>query len=93
MNKVQSSLLSTLIYNSGNPHSTPSRNDPYHGTVELYNNTGQRITSAHVYPNAYVKFSKEDQYPAYRGLAHPKAPIVPVDDPAASKSKHESSKK
>ncbi|RAL01112.1 uncharacterized protein BO80DRAFT_455210 [Aspergillus ibericus CBS 121593] len=72
------------VPDSGNPHSTPSKNDPYHGSVELFNSAGQRITSAHVYPNGYVKFSKEAKYPPYKGTPHPKAPVLPISDPAGT---------
>ncbi|KAJ6036012.1 hypothetical protein N7540_000291 [Penicillium herquei] len=46
----------------GNPHPTPSRDDPYHGSVILLDKEGKRITSAHAYINGLVKFSKETLY-------------------------------
>lgn len=75
-----------MTSNTGNPHSTPAKKDPYHGSVELYNKAGDRVTSAHVYPNGYVKFSKEKRFPALKRPPHPKAPVIPVDDDPGAKS-------
>lgn len=34
---------------SGNPHPTPNRDDPYHGSVTLLDKDSKRVTSAHAY--------------------------------------------
>ncbi|KAA8642632.1 hypothetical protein EYZ11_011474 [Aspergillus tanneri] len=70
---------------NGNPHPTPGNDDPYHGSVELYNQAGQRLTSAHCYPNGYVKFSKENKYKPVKLPPHPKAPAIPPAGPTTSK--------
>ncbi|KMP02192.1 hypothetical protein CIHG_06970 [Coccidioides immitis H538.4] len=74
-------LESVLTDASGNPHPTPAKDDPYHGSVELYNHAGQRVTSAHCYPNGYVKFSKK-KFQNVKLVPHLKAPVIP---PASSK--------
>ncbi|OOF91815.1 hypothetical protein ASPCADRAFT_518218 [Aspergillus carbonarius ITEM 5010] len=84
---------------NGNPHATPSKNDPYHASVELQKKGGKPLTSAHVYPNGYVKFSKE-KFGAHKASPHPKAPVIPPAGPAdfqsvtkANKSSSQSEKK
>ncbi|KAF3479749.1 uncharacterized protein GIQ15_06725 [Arthroderma uncinatum] len=70
---------------NGNPHATAKTGDPWHGSVELYNKAGDRVTSAHGYPNGYIKFSKEAKYKPIKLPPHPKAPVYPPVDPVASK--------
>ncbi|KAK2809232.1 hypothetical protein FQN50_004068 [Emmonsiellopsis sp. PD_5] len=41
----------------GDPHPTPKNNDPSHGSITL-GKGDTRITSAHVYPDGTVVFSK-----------------------------------
>ncbi|RHZ60747.1 uncharacterized protein CDV56_108551 [Aspergillus thermomutatus] len=46
----------------GNPHPTDKTGDPYHASITLGINDVQgkdRVTSAHVYPDGSVTFSKE----------------------------------
>ncbi|PKX88858.1 uncharacterized protein P174DRAFT_379394, partial [Aspergillus novofumigatus IBT 16806] len=46
----------------GNPHPTDKTRDPYHASITLGINNIEgkdRVTSAHVYPNRSVTFSKE----------------------------------
>jgi hypothetical protein len=48
--------------NRGNPHPTDKTGDPYHASITLGINDVQgkdRVTSAHVYPDGSVTFSKE----------------------------------
>lgn len=48
--------------NRGNPHSTDKTGNPYHASITLGINDVQgkdRVTSAHVYPDGSVTFSKE----------------------------------
>ena len=70
---------------SGNPHPTPKRNDPYHGSVVLLDKDGKRITSAHAYPNGYVKFSKEAAFKAVKLPPVPGAPVIPPESVAIGK--------
>ncbi|GLA41961.1 hypothetical protein AnigIFM63309_010283 [Aspergillus niger] len=70
----------------GNPHPTPNRNDPYHGSVVLLDKDGKRVTSAHAYINGYVKFSKEKLYKPVKLPPIPEAPVYPPEDVATGKS-------
>ncbi|EFR00912.1 hypothetical protein MGYG_03915 [Nannizzia gypsea CBS 118893] len=65
---------------NGNPHCTPKTGDVWHGSVELYNSTGTRVTSAHVYPNGYIKFSKK-KYQGVKLSPHPRAPVIAPESP------------
>lgn len=41
----------------GDPHATPKNDDPLHASITL-SKEGSRVTSAHVYPDGTVIFSK-----------------------------------
>lgn len=71
---------------SGNPHPTPNREDPYHGSVVLLDKDGKRVTSAHAYPNGYVKFSKEATFKPVKLPPMPGAPVIPPEGVATRKS-------
>lgn len=72
--------------NSGNPHPTPNRDDPYHGSVVLLDKDGKRITSAHAYLNGFVKFSKEATFKPVKLPPMPGAPVIPPAGVATGKS-------
>ncbi|RAK98523.1 uncharacterized protein BO80DRAFT_466953 [Aspergillus ibericus CBS 121593] len=63
----------------GNPHPTPNRNDPYHGSVVLLDKEGKRVTSAHAYLNGYVKFSRETAFKPVKLPPIPGAPVFPPE--------------
>ncbi|KAJ6088103.1 hypothetical protein N7499_004285 [Penicillium canescens] len=70
----------------GNPHPTPNRDDPYHGSVVLLDKDGKRVTSAHAYLNGYVKFSKEATFKPVKLPPMPGAPVIPPEGVATRKS-------
>ncbi|KAH1930659.1 hypothetical protein KXW50_002570, partial [Aspergillus fumigatus] len=70
----------------GNPHPTPNRDDPYHGSVVLLDKDGKRVTSAHAYLNGYVKFSKEATFKPVKLPPMPGAPVIPPEGVATGKS-------
>ena len=55
--KIQPSSLVLLTICSGDPHPTPSKEDPLHGSVLFKGANGGNVVSAHVYPSGLVKFS------------------------------------
>lgn len=71
---------------SGKPHPTPNRGDPYHGSVILLDKDGKRVTSAHAYLNGYVKFSKEATFKPVKLPPMPGAPVIPPEGVATRKS-------
>lgn len=71
---------------SGNPHPTPNRNNPYHGSVILLDKDGKRVTSAHAYLSGYVKFSKEATFKPVKLPPMPRAPVIPPEGVATGKS-------
>ena len=77
---------SSANVSSGNPHSTPNRDDPYHGSVVLLDKDGKRITSAHAYLNGLVKFSKEATFKPVKLPPMPGAPVIPPEDAVTGKS-------
>lgn len=78
--------MSSSNVDSGNPHPTPNRNDPYHGSVVLLDKDGKRVTSAHAYLNGYVKFSKEATFKPVKLPPMPGAPVIPPEGIATGKS-------
>ncbi|GFF94912.1 hypothetical protein IFM47457_10090 [Aspergillus lentulus] len=70
----------------GNPHPTPNREDPYHGSVVLLDKDGKQVTSAHAYPNGYVKFSKEATFKPVKLPPMPGAPVIPPEGVTTRKS-------
>lgn len=70
---------------SGNPHTTRNRDDPYHGSVVLYNMDGKRVTSAHAYLNGLVRFSKGAEYDPVKLSPVDGAPVYPPEDLATGK--------
>ncbi|KAJ5413536.1 hypothetical protein N7465_005841 [Penicillium sp. CMV-2018d] len=70
----------------GNPHPTPNRDDPYHGSVVLLDKDGKRVTSAHAYLNGFVKFSKETIFKPVKLPPVPGAPVFPQEGVATRKS-------
>lgn len=71
---------------SGNPHPTPNRDDPYHGSVVLLDRGGRRVTSAHAYPNGYVKFSKEATFKPVKLPPMPGAPVISPESTPTGKT-------
>ena len=78
--------MNTANVDSGNPHPTPNRDDPYHGSVVLLDKDGKRVTSAHAYLNGYVKFSKEATFEPVKLPPMPGAPAIPPGGVATKKS-------
>lgn len=78
--------MSSANVDSGNPHPTPNRDDPYHGSVVLLDKDGKRVTSAHAYLNGYVKFSKEATFKPVKLPPLPGAPVIPPEGVATGKS-------
>jgi hypothetical protein len=78
--------MSPAKVDSGNPHPTPNRDDPYHGSVVLLDKDGKRVTSAHAYLNGYVKFSKEATFKPVKLPPMPGAPVIPLEGVATRKS-------
>ncbi|KAJ5916722.1 hypothetical protein N7504_000737 [Penicillium tannophilum] len=56
----------------GDPHPTPRNNDPLHGSITFGKGTS-RVTSAHVYPDGTVVFSKA----VYGRVKLPRIPQAP----------------
>lgn len=78
--------MSSAKRDSGNPHPTPNRADPYHGSVVLLDKDGKRVTSAHAYLNGYVKFSKEATFTPVKLPPMSGAPVIPPEGVATRKS-------
>lgn len=78
--------MSSANVDSGNPHPTPNRNDPYHGSVILLGKDGKRVTSAHAYINGYVKFSKEATFKPVKLPPMPGVPVIPPEGVATDES-------
>jgi hypothetical protein len=78
--------MSLANVNSGNPHPTPNRNDPYYGSVVLLDKNSKRVTSAHAYLNGYVKFSKEATFKPMKLPLMPRAPVIPLEGVATGNS-------
>ncbi|KAJ5179437.1 hypothetical protein N7492_002647 [Penicillium capsulatum] len=76
----------------GNPHPTPNRDDPYHGSVILLDKDGKRVTSAHAYLNGYVKFSKETTFKPVKLPPMPGAPVIPPEGVSTKKTDSASEK-
>ncbi|KAJ5405447.1 hypothetical protein N7465_006731 [Penicillium sp. CMV-2018d] len=56
----------------GDPHATPKNGDPYHGSITLGKGES-RTTSAHIYPDGTVIFSKK----IYGRVKLPRIPGAP----------------
>jgi hypothetical protein len=78
--------MSSANVDSGNPHPTPNRDDPYHGSVVLLDKDGKRVTSSHAYLNGYVKFSKVATFKPLKLPPMPGAPVIPPEGVATRKS-------
>jgi hypothetical protein len=78
--------MSSANVDSGNPHPTPNRDDPYHGSMVLLDKDGKWVTSSHAYLNRYVKFLKVVIFKPLKLPPMPGAPVILLEGVATRKS-------